>query len=61
MQNKRTSLVLFFILLLPISSYSMADKMFNIGLGTGIFFTFTIVIVLSYVAIKITSNKKIKK
>ena len=57
MQNKITGLVLFLILLLPISSYSMADQMFNIGLGIGIFFTFTIVIVISYVAIQITSNK----
>lgn len=61
MQNKTTSLVLFLILLLPISSYSMAEEMFNIGLVTGIFFSFTILIVFSYVAIKIISNKEIKK
>jgi hypothetical protein len=61
MQNKITGIVIFLMLFLPISSYSMADEMFKIGLGTGIFFTFTIVIVISYVAIQITSNKEIKK
>ena len=60
MQNKITSIVIFLTLLLPITSYSMADEMFNIGLVTGIFFSFTILIVLSYVAIKIISNKEIK-
>lgn len=61
MQSKITGIVLLLILLLPINSYSMEDEVFKISLGTGLFFSFTILIVISYVAIKIISNQRNKE
>ena len=61
MRNKITKIVLLLSLLIPISTYSMPDAMFKIGLGTGIFVIITILIVISYVVSKIVTKKEIKK
>ncbi len=61
MQNKITRIIMLLSLLIPISSYSMPDAMFKIGLGTGIFVIITILIVVSYVIGKTVSKKEIKK
>ena len=61
MGNKITNTVLLLILIIPISTYSMPDAMFKIGLGTGIFVIITILIVISYVVSKIVTKKEIKK
>lgn len=61
MRNKITKIVLLLSLLIPISTYSMPDAMFKIGLGTGIFVIITILIVISYVVSKIVTRKEIKK
>ncbi len=60
MQNKITTLVLFVILMLPTSSYSMPDAIFQIGLGTGIFVVITILVIIIYVISEIRSKKDIK-
>lgn len=61
MLNKTTRIVILLTLLIQISSYSMPDAMFKIGLGTGIFVIITILIVISFVLSKILSKKEIKK
>jgi hypothetical protein len=61
MQGKMTRIVMLLILLLPISSFSMVDAIFNAGVGAGIFVVITLFAVIAYVLSKIVTNKEIKK
>jgi hypothetical protein len=61
MLKKTTRIVILLTLLMPLSSYSMPDAMFKIGLGTGIFVIITLLIVVYYVLSKIVTKKEIKK
>ena len=61
MQIKIARIAILLILLTPISSYSMPDAMFKIGLGAGLFVIITLLIVISYVLSKIVIKKEIKK
>lgn len=61
MQIKIARIVILLIILTPISSYSMPDAMFTIGLGAGLFVIITLLIVISYVLGKIVIKKEIKK
>ena len=46
------------ILLIPISSFSMVDTLFKVGVGAGIFVVITILSVVAYVLSKIVEKKE---
>jgi hypothetical protein len=59
MKDKITRKVMPLILLIPISSFSMTDTIFEVGLVVGFFVAFTILVVIAYVLGEIVTNKKI--
>ena len=59
MQNKTTIIVILLTLLMPISSFSMTDALFEVGLAAGFFVVITILVVIAYVLSEIITNKKI--
>ncbi|NDP28832.1 MAG: hypothetical protein GZ087_15640 [Flavobacterium sp.] len=61
MQGKITKILLFLILLVPVSSFSMTDATFEVGLVTGVFVLITILVVIVYVVSQIVTNRVIKK
>ena len=61
MQGKITKIIMLLILLIPISSFSMVDSLFKVGVGAGIFVVITFLAVVAYVLSKIVTNKEIKK
>lgn len=60
MEEKMTRIVMILMLLLPISSYSKTDTIYEIGLATGIFVSITILVVITYVLSQIVTNKEIE-
>jgi hypothetical protein len=59
MQDKITRKVMPLMILIPISSFSMTDTIFEVELAAGFFVAFTILVVIAYVLSKIVTNKKI--
>jgi hypothetical protein len=59
MQDKITKKVMPLMLLIPISSFSMTDTIFEVGLVAGFFVAFTTLVVIAYVLSEIVTNKKI--
>lgn len=60
MHGKITKIIILLIILIPIRSFSMADSLFEAGVGAGVFVAITILAVIAYVLSK-TVEKKEKK
>lgn len=58
MQGKSTKIIMLLILLIPIRSFSMADSLFQAGVGAGAFVVLTILAVIAYVVSKIVEKKE---
>lgn len=60
MQGKITKIIMLLMLVLPIKTFSMADSLFEFGVGAGIFVVITTLSVVAFVLSKIVEKKEKK-